>query len=240
LRARGRAGREASDIIGALDVQSILPEAFSKEDVAVLQTLADQVAMAISNAQLFQQAQEGLEAERRAAAQLTGQAWQELFHAERELSVVRSKHGLATTNELPRPEIATARRTGKITVDEDTKSSLAAPVKVRDHVIGVIDAHKAEGAWTPEEIALVETLTEQMGVALESARLYQDTQRRAVQERLVGEITTRMRETLDLQTVLKTTVSEIGKTLGFEIAVVLETEDKQLGGNGRHSPALGR
>ena len=225
LRARGRAGREASDIIGALDVQSTLPQAFGQEDVAVLQTLADQVAMAISNAQLFQQAQEGLEAERRAAAQLTGQAWQELFHAQRELSVVRSKHGLATASELQRPEIATARRTGKVTVDENTKSNLAAPVKVRDHIIGVIDAHKTEGVWTPEEIVLVETLTEQMGMALESARLYQDTQRRAVQEQLVGEITTRMRESLDMETVLKTALDEMYRALGLdEIAIRLTTE----------------
>jgi GAF domain-containing protein len=227
LRARGRAGH--SDIIGALDVQSTLPQAFGQEDVTVLQTLADQVVMAISNAQLFQQAQEGLEAERRVAAQLTGQAWQELFHAQRELSVVRSKPGLATASELQRPEIATARRTGKVTVDENTQSNLAAPVKVRDHVIGVIDAHKTEGAWTPEEIVLVETLADQLGTALESARLYQDTQRRAVQEQLVGEITTRMRESLDMETVLKTAVNEMRQALGLEGVIVQLARPETIG-----------
>jgi len=178
------------------------------------------VAMAISNAQLFQQAQEGLEAERRATAQLTERAWQELSHAQRELSVVRSKPGLATASDQQRPEIATARRTGKVIVDENTQSNLAAPVKVRDHVIGVIDAHKAEGAWTPEEIALVETLTEQMGVALESARLYQDTQRHAAQERLIGEVTSRIRESLDIETVLKTAANEMRQALGLEGVIV--------------------
>jgi GAF domain-containing protein len=223
LRARGRAGY--SDIIGALDVQSTQPQAFGQADIAVLQTLADQVALAISNAQLFQQAQEGLEVERRAAAQLTGQAWQELFHAQRELSVVRSKHGLATASDQQRPEIATAWRTGKITVDENTKSNLAAPVKVRDHVIGVIDAHKTEGAWTPEEIALVESLTEQMGVALESARLYQDSQRRAAREQLTGAIAARMRETLDVETVLKTALREMHDRLGLaEAEVAIEVD----------------
>jgi len=49
----------------------------------------------------------------------------------------------------------------------------------------------------------METLADQLSTALDSARLYQDTQRRAVQEQLVGEITTRMRESLDMETVLK-------------------------------------
>ncbi len=227
LRARGRAGREASDIIGALDVQSTLPQAFGQDDVAVLQVLADQVAMAISNAQLFRQAQEGLEAERRAAAQLTERAWKELFHAQGELSVVRSKHGLTTADEPQRPEIATARRTGQVTVDENTRSNLAAPVKVRDHVIGVIDAHKAKGVWTPEEVALMETLSEQMGMALESARLYQDSQRRAVREQLTGSIAARMRESLNVEAVVKTAAQEIGEKLGLhDIAIQLEMPEQ--------------
>jgi GAF domain-containing protein len=241
LRARGRAGREASgdvhsDIIGALDVQSTLPEAFSKEDVAALQTLADQVAMAISNAQLFRQAEEGLEAERRATAQMTEQAWKELFHVQRELSVVRSKRGLSTASDQQRPEIATARRTGKVTLDENTKSSLAAPVKVRDQVIGVIDAHKTKGVWTPEEIALVETLTEQMGVALEGARVYQDSQRRAAREQIVGQITSRMRATLDIDTVLETALNEIHRAMGLdEVTIHLATGETPIepAGNGR-------
>jgi len=59
LRVRG-------EIIGALDVQSEEPEAFSDEDVAVLQTLADQVATAISNARLHDQAQQEIAERKRA------------------------------------------------------------------------------------------------------------------------------------------------------------------------------
>ena len=72
LQARG-------EIIGALDVQSREPEAFSEEDVAVLQTLADQVALAISNTRLFQRAQDGLKAARRAYSELSREAWLELM-----------------------------------------------------------------------------------------------------------------------------------------------------------------
>ncbi len=40
-------------IIGVLDVQSVQPAAFSQDDIALLSTLADQVAMAIQNTRLY-------------------------------------------------------------------------------------------------------------------------------------------------------------------------------------------
>jgi GAF domain-containing protein len=221
LQARGK-------IIGVLNVQSAQPQAFRREDVAVLQTLADQVAMAISNAQLFQQAQESLAAERQVAAQLAQQTWQDLLRAQRALGVVRNKNGLAAlamADDVQRPEMEIARRTGQATLDESSGASLAVPVKVRDHVVGVIDARKPEGAWTQEEIALVETLTDQLGVALDSARLYQDTQLRAARERLIGEVAAHMHERLDVEAVLKTAAQEIGKRLGLnDIAIQLEVQ----------------
>jgi hypothetical protein len=88
LQARG-------EIIGALDVQSKDPEAFSDEDVAVLQTLADQVAVAISNARLFQQVDESLEAERRAYGKASRDAWRELLHVRHSPGYRYSKSGVA-------------------------------------------------------------------------------------------------------------------------------------------------
>jgi GAF domain-containing protein len=49
-------------VLGALDVQSTRPEAFSQEDMAVFQLLADQVAVAVDNAHKFSDAAEILEA----------------------------------------------------------------------------------------------------------------------------------------------------------------------------------
>jgi GAF domain-containing protein len=66
----------------------------------------------------------------------------------------------------------------------------------------------------------METLTEQLSVALEGARLYQDSQRRAERERLTGEVTARMRETLDIDSVLQTAVREMRAILGLAEAEV--------------------
>jgi GAF domain-containing protein len=210
LRARG-------EIIGALDVQSKEPQAFSDEDVAVLQTLADQVAMAISNARLFQQAQESLEAERRAYGEINRQAWVQLLHAQPNLGFLSDRQGTFPTGDLWEPQMELVLRTGETTPRDGDGRSMAIPIKVRGQVIGAVDAQKPgeSSEWTAEEVALMETLAEQLGLALESARLYQDTQRRAERERLTGEVTAHIRETLDLDTVLQIAVHDISEALGL-------------------------
>ncbi len=247
LQARG-------EIIGVLDVQSKEPEAFSEEDVVVLQTLADQVAVAISNARLFQQVEESLEVERRAYGEISREAWGQLLQAYPYLGYRYRKGSVVplvghSSAPLPGAHDDTAPQSEGEAVDGEGRSvplapavttpqdvdaelgeelpELALPVKVRGHVIGSVQAHKPgeAGEWAAEEVALMEMLAEQLGLALESARLYQDTQRRALRERLTGEIAARMRETLDMDAVLQGTIREIGERLGIaEVEVRMENE----------------
>lgn len=110
-----------------------------------------------------------------------------------------------------------ALRTGEAALDQDRAQRLAVPIKIGNHVIGVMDARKPSdaGIWEPEEIALMESLSEELGLALEGARLYEDTQRRAARDRLMGEIVAHMRETLDMDVVLQTAVRDIGQALNI-------------------------
>jgi GAF domain-containing protein/HAMP domain-containing protein len=222
LRARG-------EIIGALDVQSQEPGAFSQEDVAVLQTLADQVAMTISNARLFQQAQESLEAMRRAYGEISREAWSQMLRTRLYKGQRYDPQGILPADGQWREEMKlAAQREGTILGKDSSSLTLTTPIKVRDQIIGVLDAHKptSAGEWTPEQVALVETLTEQLGLALDSARLYQDTQRRAARERLTGQVAGRMREILDVDRVLETAVREIGESLQlYDMTIRLEMED---------------
>jgi GAF domain-containing protein/HAMP domain-containing protein len=220
LRARG-------EIIGALDVQSTEPEAFSDEDVAVLQTLADQVAMAISNARLFQQAQESLEAQRRAYGIQSREAWTEMLRARLTPGYYCDASGV-----MPTAEHSEAVGTG----DDEGLPALDIPVTVHGgQVIGTISARKPSdaGEWTAEETSLMRTLTERLNVALESARLYQDTQRRAAREQLIGDVTARIRETLDTETILKTAAREVRQALGLpEVTIRLASRPTDEDGNG--------
>jgi GAF domain-containing protein len=63
-------------------------------------------------------------------------------------------------------------------------------------------------------------LTEQIGVALESARLYQDTQRRAGRERILREISDRMQGAADLETLMRIATEELNQALGGSRAYV--------------------
>lgn len=220
LKARG-------DTIGALDVQSQEAGAFSAEDVAVLQTLADQVAIAISNLRLFEQAQGALKAERRAYGELSRQGWADLERTRLEWGYHYDHQGITPAQGEWQPEMIKAAQTGVPTHrDGETRGEdgvgLAMPIKVREQVIGVVNFRKREGdgPWATAEVTLLETLVEQLGTALESARLYQDTQRRAIRERLTGEITSRMRSTLDVETILQTATDEIYQALGLDRVTV--------------------
>jgi GAF domain-containing protein len=235
--------RVREEIIGVLDVQSTEPGAFSGEDMRVLQSLADQAAVAISNARLLQQVQESTEAERRSYGELTVQAWQELLRAQSDLGFFSTAQATVPAGDLWRPEMKTALRRGETTVGDKgerlgaaTATTLAIPIKVRDRVIGVIDGRKRDGSgqWTQEEIALMQTLTEQLGVALESARLYQDTQRRAARERAIREISDQMQRATDLESLMRITAEELKQTLGGSHTYVhLGTESRLPDGNGQ-------
>ena len=96
-------------------------------------------------------------------------------------------------------------------LEPDGKHVLVVPIRVRGRVIGVIDTYKpAEaGEWTAEEIALLERIAEELDPALESARLYQDTQRRAARERAIRHVTDQMRRSVEIEAILESTVVEL-------------------------------
>ena len=115
--------------------------------------------------------------------------------------------------------------------EEDTYT-LAIPIKVRGNIIGVMQTHKNKqaGKWTLEEKTMLETILEQVGVALDSARLYQETRIQANNERLIGEISANMRQTLDIETVLQTAVRELRSALDLaEVEIRMGSAPKQDG-----------
>ncbi|HNT74911.1 MAG TPA: GAF domain-containing protein [Anaerolineae bacterium] len=206
LRARGK-------VIGVLDVQSAESEAFSPEDVAVLQMLADQIATAINNARLFRQIEESFEAERSAYGGVSGQAWANLLNAQTDLGFVSDRQAILPVGDTWTPQMRTALTQGQMTTDVEN-TALAIPIKVRGRVIGVMDGHKSGGRqWTQEEIALMQTLAEQSALALESARLYQDTQRRAAREQVTREITDALQRAVSMEALMRIATEELNRSL---------------------------
>ena len=200
-------------ILGILDVQSTITSAFNREDIAVMQVLADLIASAIENARLFAESREALDTMRRAYGDQSRKGWAELFNeiARRggSLGYRGLEHG---TVPLMREEIPTGNQTAT------EGPTLSIPIKVRDRVIGYIDTVRPvdRGDWSPEELDMVKLLADQLSVALESARLYEATISRADRDRLLGELTGRLRESLDIDTVLRTAVQEMRRVLNID------------------------
>lgn len=212
--------RVGSEILGVLDVQSTERQAFTDEDVTILQAVADQVAMAVSNAQLLQQIAASAEAERRAMGELSREAWLNLLQARQDLGFYDDGTAIAPAGEVWRPEMEIALQGGQQALNEDG-STLALPLRVREQVIGVIDGRKADGtAWSAEEIGLLQTLTEQLSTALEGAQLYEESQRRAAREQIIGEVTGRIRETLDMEAMLRTAAEQMRQALDLDDLIV--------------------
>ena len=215
LRSRGQ-------VVGALTVQSTRPGAFDEATIAVLQTMADQLAVALDNARLFAEAQEALAAERRAYGQLSGEAWQKLLRGRTEWGYRYVNQEVVPIEETPQPEIMKAAEKNERVQTEGDGAVLDVPIKVRDQAIGTLRFRKdgTDQKWTIEEKKLLDALSEELGRTLESARLYEDTQRRAARERLTGEITSRIRESLDVEAVLQVAAREMRAALNLEEAEV--------------------
>lgn len=97
----------------------------------------------------------------------------------------------------------------------------AVPLVVNRQVVGVIGGLHPDGrAWTAEELSLIEDVTGQLAQTIESLRLFDDVQRRAAREQLSAQVTARIRESLDMETVLRTAVNEMRQALGLEGVIV--------------------
>ncbi len=198
---------------GVLDVQSEKEAAFTEDDIATLQVLADLVAVAIENARLFTETQAALDASRRAYGEVSGQAWERIIR-------FRSLGYLCDRRDQVRrvsgdwsPEMEKARQSGQaVHVNGHT---IALPIKIHEQPMGVIRLRKSEdaGEWTQRELDLIDELIDQLAIALENARLYEDTQRRAHSERILTEITSKVRASTNIEVILQTAVQELAEAL---------------------------
>jgi GAF domain-containing protein len=92
---------------------------------------------------------------------------------------------------------------------------LAVPITLRGQTIGALGLRRDESSgWTADDVAVVQAVAEQVALTLENMRLFEETRRRAQREQMIREITTKMRGSTDLDTILQTTVQELAKVLG--------------------------
>lgn len=198
--------RSGSEIIGALDVQSKLTNAFSEEDVNILSVLADQVSIAIQNARSFQRSRDALEQAERTAAQLSEQQWSKFLESE-----ARIGYHFDGVNAQP--------INAGINVPAN---NVAIPIVLRGVQIGSLklSAPDPNRKWDESEIAMAQATAARTALAIETARLLQDAQKRAAKERAIGQISAKIGSLVNIDNIVQTTIQELGQTLpGTEVAI---------------------
>jgi GAF domain-containing protein len=230
-----RVGRR---IIGALEVYSRQESAFDGDDAAVLQSMADQLAVAIENTRLLEEMQQTLRELELASGRYTQESWRtSVERGRRGIGYRYRRLGIERVADLS-PEARHAWRGGTPVVaaeqsdaaddGQEPGGTVAVPIKLRDQVVGVLDLSFEDQAVSPEALTLIEEIAGRLALALENARLLDETRQRAQRDRLIADITAQVRASMDIERILKTAVQGIGAALGSDRAFIrLETGQQQ-------------
>jgi diguanylate cyclase (GGDEF)-like protein len=95
------------------------------------------------------------------------------------------------------------------------KSLMACPITGDQGPMGIILIQQCNKprTWTEAELALVETVSKHVVLAMHNARLYKRTKNMAEQEMLINHIVRSVRSSLDLDTILNTVTQELALAL---------------------------
>jgi GAF domain-containing protein/HAMP domain-containing protein len=197
-------------VLGVLDIHSDKPQAFGTEDIDILQTLADQIAIAIENARLLDESQAAVMQLETLTAERTGEAWNKELN-KRERVFTYTPLGL---------------RAEKVPVKDENTINTA--ITLRGHRIGNISiSRKEDAAWNTTDEDFILEVANQIGLAIDNIRLLEDATLRAKQEQIVGRLATRFGQSLDIDTLLQTAARELGQLPEVEEATVFISETAQ-------------
>jgi GAF domain-containing protein len=180
-----------SQIFGAISIQSIESNAFDEDDIIILQGIADSLAVALENANLFQQFEDSLKEIQHLNRQYIGESWANIIvEGEKELDVTKGS---------------------EIADDKDT-SEIIIPMTLRsDQVIGNIILETDQTEFSTEEKEFIDAISSQAALALESARLLDEANRRVEREQALRQLTNKFSLTLDFDQLLQSIVRELGQ-----------------------------
>ncbi len=235
--------RVGNDLIGALDVQSRERDAFDEDLTHVLQTMADQIAIAIVNARLYQESMRQLEdiaAGNRAA---TRSVWQQYMRGQRARHLT-GQTGVASADTTTLRERALA--SGQVAIGQPDARNIvpiAVPVMLRGQVLGAVEWDIPARELDDNRLQLAQELANRLAVSLDSARLFEESQRATERERIVNDIAAKITAQTDIDEILQTAVREVGQALRApQVSIRLgkagengHATNGNGNGNGKHS-----
>ena len=198
--------RKAERVIGVLDIQSDQLDRFTASDLALMQSLANQIAVSVDNLRLVEETQQALRENERLNARLTREGWEKTAE-ERSHRAYRFIGG-DQKRITPAANVWTDRMHQAVQLkdlithtgsngDAVSGSEVAVPLILRGQVIGVMEMKKdAAKSFTTDELEIVKAVANQTSLALESARLSEEQESTIIQlrdvDRLKSEFLTSM------------------------------------------------
>lgn len=228
-----------SEIIGALDVQSTTADAFSHEDIELFSILADQISIAIFNDRLYSEIFETLQESERIHRQYLNQQWSEYTSEKALFGYSASSHQTAFPILKPLKNMDLSAYADKpyllLRTEETDATVLSIPIRIRGEVIGLITLEDKENnrEWQDEELAAMATISDQIGQALENARLLEKTLERAEREKRVLEITAKIRSSSNTDEMISVALEELKRSLHVSAAHIIlpKTQEKKFNTN---------
>lgn len=191
-------------ILGALEMHSSREGGFHPQDLDAFQNMANGISASIENARLFQEARQSIMEMQATQRQYLETSWSSLA-LERNLQYALGDTEQAETNPYE------------------------TPLALRNQTLGEIVAAGMK-EWTPEQKSLVESIAAQAALALENARLVEESRFTASQEKLTNEIVAKIWAAPNMDAILQTVARELGRNLEaseVQIEVTLEGEGNE-------------
>jgi len=204
-------------LIGVLDIQSTETDAFSQEDIAVVSTLADQIAVAIENSRSFTETQQALANARELYQKYFGHAWSQFSRRFQKSGYIFRDGNTSPMDdgEQPLPE---DYEDGRITI----------PLILRGQVLGLLEikSGQKDRLWSEDELTITQAAADRAALALESAYLLEEARVRASRERTISEITSKIGSSINMQNIIRTAAEELGRAIpGSEVAIRLNPKE---------------
>ena len=188
-------------ILGALNVQSTKEADFTPQVVETMQNMTSQLAIALENARLFQEAQQVIREMRTVQQQYLVEGWTGFTEENTPLEYTVGDEAY------------------------ENSRSIQVPISLRDQVLGQIVLEGKE-EWTAEQQILVDAVAKQAAIALENARLVSESRQAAVRERMLTEINSKIWSAATIDSILQTVVKELGRRLdASQVTIELNVEE---------------
>ncbi len=209
-------------VVGALDVQSIERGAFTEDDIQMLSLLGNQVSLAIENARLFDETRRALAESEAVIRQSTREAWRGL---PAEQNLLGYRYTLAGASPIVRPIEAREVEGAKVQDKQPAATRIVVPIELHGEIIGnLVVQSPADGDINQDQRDLIKAVAERVAISAENARLFDETNRRAERERMVSDITSKIRSVNNPQAMIQTAIEELRNALGASrVEVVPQT-----------------